>query len=118
MHCEAPVDEAPTQEEIDACRGIVEAMPPDLIEQFRQLIDQSKTAEEFTDRIMVGDCPKCGSSETGNCEKDPEIDDLLVGRCYECGQLFCTECLALLDAKKPHCDCLDDDASFDEDFDE
>ena len=42
--------------------------------------------------IMVGECPKCGSDQVGDCDADPEIDNILVGRCFECGQLWCVEC--------------------------
>ena len=37
--------------------------------------EQSETAEDFANRILVGDCPQCGSTETGNCENDPEIGE-------------------------------------------
>ena len=56
-------------------------------------------------------CPKCGSHDTGNCGNDPEINDLMVGRCYDCGQLFCTECGRLLEPQSASCDCWDDDGS-------
>jgi hypothetical protein len=116
--CEASMEGAPTEEEKDIVRGLLREMPPEVIEDLRAAMDGTNTAEEFADRIFVGDCPKCGSTRTGNCESDPEINDLLVGRCYECGQLFCTECEKLLTAAAPSCDCLDEeDDEFDE-FDE
>jgi methionyl-tRNA synthetase len=57
------------------------------LDELRAAFETSGTADEFADRILVGDCPKCGSQDTGNCEADPEIENLLVGRCYQCGQL-------------------------------
>ena len=78
--------EEPTAEEIEAARALLEQLPPELAAELQQAVFDSATAEEFVDRIFVGDCPKCQSSHTGNCENDPEIAELLVGRCYDCGQ--------------------------------
>jgi len=107
--CEAPVEEEPPAEAIEAVRELLNQMPPDLMTELQRAVAESETAEEFADRIFVGDCPKCGSDDTGNCENDPEINDLLVGRCYECGQLFCTECGKLLEPKAATCECLDEE---------
>ena len=103
--CEAAVEPEPTEEEKDVARELLEGMPPEAIDELRAMMEQSETAEEFADRIFIGDCPKCGSSETGNCENDPEIDCLLVGRCYQCGQLWCSECRQLLEQESPVCEC-------------
>ena len=103
--CEAPVEPEPTEEEMDAVRGILEQMPSEVVEELQAMAETSETAEEFADRILVGDCQKCGSLETGNCENDPQIRELLVGRCYQCGQLWCTECLRLLEPDSPSCEC-------------
>ncbi len=99
--CEAAVEAEPTEEEKDVVRELLKQMPPEAMDELRAAFDGSGTAEEFADRIFVGDCPKCGSTETGNCEADPEIEELLVGRCYQCGQLWCTECGRLLERDSP-----------------
>ena len=108
--CEAAVEDEPTEEEKAAVREILEQMPPDALEELRSALEDSDTAEDFTNRIFVGDCPKCGSEETGDCEADPEIGEILVGRCYRCGQLWCTECNRLLDREAPSCKCWEEDA--------
>jgi hypothetical protein len=108
-HCEADLTEAPSPEEEAAVMELLEEMPQDILAELGKAMSESATAEEFANFIMVGPCPKCGSEETGDCEADPEIEDLLVGRCYECGQLWCTECAKELTRKNPHCDCLDED---------
>ena len=64
---------------------------------------------------FVGACPKCEGTNTGDCENDPEIDELLVGRCYDCGQLWCTECLRLLEPQAAYCECWDEEESLEED---
>jgi hypothetical protein len=106
--CEAPVEPEPTAEELDAVRAALENLPPDLMAQFHKVISESATAEEFADRILVGDCPTCGSSQTGDCENDPDINAILIGRCYDCGQLFCTECGRLMKPNEIECECWDD----------
>ena len=107
--CEAAIESDPTPEELEAVRAALEQLPPEVMSELRQAVSESATAEEFADRILVGDCPKCGSADTGNCENDPEINELLVGRCYDCGQLFCTECGRLLEPQAATCDCWDED---------
>jgi hypothetical protein len=104
-YCEAVVESAPKKEEIDAVLEVLGQMPPEAMEEFRAAFEGSKTAEEFADRILVGDCPSCGGTDVGNCEADPEIEELLVGRCYQCGQLWCIECRRLLTRDEPTCKC-------------
>jgi hypothetical protein len=103
--CEAAVEDEPTEEEKDVVQDLLKQMPPEAMDELRAAFEGSETAEEFADRIFVGDCPKCGSEETGNCEADPEIEELLVGRCYQCGQLWCTDCGQLLERDSPSCEC-------------
>ena len=103
--CEAAVEPEPTEKEKNAVRELLEGMPPEAVDELRAMMEGSETAEEFADRIFIGDCPKCGSSETGNCENDPEIDCILVGRCYQCGQLWCSDCGRLLQQDSPVCEC-------------
>jgi hypothetical protein len=97
QHCEAAIESAPSKEEEEAVLELLAQMPSEALAELGAVLDESATADEFVDRIFVGDCPKCGSHDTGNCENDPEIEELLVGRCLQCGQLWCTECLRLLE---------------------
>jgi hypothetical protein len=108
-HCEADLSEAPSREEEAVVSELLQQMPPDVLAELGEAMRESSSAEEFANRIMVGSCPACASDQTGDCDADPEINDLLVGRCYECGQLWCTECDKLLTRNNPHCDCLDED---------
>ena len=107
--CEADVTDTPTPEEMAAALELLQGMPPEVLEEMRETFRASDTAEDFANRIMVGPCPRCQSDQTGHCEDDPEINDLLVGRCYECGQLWCTECEKLLEQKAPQCSCWDEE---------
>jgi hypothetical protein len=107
--CEAPAQAEPTAEEMQAVQEMLERMDPEAQAALRNVFHRSKTAEEFVNRIMVGECPKCGSEDTGCCEDDPEINEILVGRCYECGQLWCTECERLLEKDSFQCECWDED---------
>ena len=111
VHCEAVVMPEPTAEELEAARSILQQLPPDVAAELQQAILDSATANEFVNRIFVGDCPKCQSANTGDCENDPEISELLVGRCYDCGQLWCTECCRLLERRRVVCECWDEEES-------
>lgn len=85
--CEAAIEPDPTEEEKRLVGDLLERMPPGAMEELHAAFEQSETAEDFANRILVGECPQCGSTETGNCENDPEIGKMLVGRCFQCGQL-------------------------------
>ena len=91
-HCEAPVEQEPTAEEKAAVELALAGLSPDVIEELREAFEKSATGEEFVNRIMIGDCPACGSSATGDCENDPDIDDATIARCFECGQFWCPDC--------------------------
>ena len=91
-HCEVEVMAEPSPEEQAAVASAFEAMSPEIVNELRNALEVSSSGEDFVNRIMVGDCPKCGCSKTGDCEADPEIDDGCVGRCFECGQLWCLDC--------------------------
>jgi hypothetical protein len=110
-YCEATVMEEPSAEALQAAHALLDQLPTDIAAELQQAILDSGTAEEFSNRILVGNCPKCAGLNTGNCENDPDIDDLLVGRCYDCGQLWCTECSRLLAPQAAVCDCWEEDES-------
>lgn len=100
MHCEAAVEDAPTQEDAAMLMELLGEMDPSLMNEMRQMALECETGEDFVNRLMVGECPKCESDNTGNCENDPEIDDPCIGRCFDCSQLFCCDCEELFaDAK-------------------
>jgi len=113
--CEAPVEPEMSAEDLKLARAVLDNMPPDALAELMALAEDSESAEDFADRIFVGDCPECGSEDTGNCESDPEIGELLVGRCYQCGHLWCTECGKTMSLAAHQCPCWDEE--FDE-FDE
>jgi hypothetical protein len=92
-------------EEIEMTKQAIAMLDDEAREELLAAIDQSSTAEEFANRVLIGNCPKCGSSEVGNCETDPSIEDISVGRCYVCGQLWCTLCDRLFEKGETHCDC-------------
>ncbi|HXT58035.1 MAG TPA: hypothetical protein VN699_05340 [Pirellulales bacterium] len=91
-HCEAELTPGPAAAEEAAAAGALSAMGPDVANELLDAMNESATGEEFVNRIMVGDCPQCGSSNTGDSENDPEIEDPCVGRCFDCGLLWCLDC--------------------------
>ncbi len=108
-HCEADLAEAPSAEEEAAMMEVFEQLPPEILTELGEAMRESSSALEFANRIMVGACPSCGSDQTGDCEADSEINELLIGRCYECGHLWCTECGNRLTRTKLHCYCWDEE---------
>ena len=91
-HCEARVEVEPTGEETAAVRSALANMEPELIGELRDVFEKSADGEDFVNRVMIGDCPTCGSPKTSDCENDPDIDDVCVARCFACGQLWCPDC--------------------------
>ncbi len=108
-YCEKRLDEEPTEEQQQAVREMFAGMPADVRDELLGAMGPAGSAEEFANAIFVGDCPKCGSSDVGCCDEDPEIDNPLVGRCLSCGHYWCTECRRALDPKKPECPCWEEE---------
>ncbi len=101
--CEAPVEDPPTEEEMQAAAEVFESLGPEGQELLMRAFEGSATAEDFANRLMVGVCPSCDSDNAGDCGDDPEIEHPCIGRCFECGQLWCLDCGELL--KKDATDC-------------
>lgn len=105
-HCEAMMADRPTQAGAAAALECAQDLPPSIQEAMLDAYHRSKTAEEFVNMLMVGNCPKCESEHTGDCEEDPELEDPCLARCYDCGCYWCTECGRELDIRSPHCICF------------
>jgi hypothetical protein len=71
--CEAAVKDEPTEDEKAAIADVLSQMPPEDLDELRAALDGSETAEDFADRIFVGDCP--GEKR---CQ-EPFCDSLLIG---------------------------------------
>lgn len=112
-HCEADLSQAPSEAEMEFMASLLENMNPEDLAAIMEEMAGCETAEEFADRIFVGSCPKCESEKTANCENDPEIDNLIVGRCMECGHLWCTICGKPLEKPTSECPCWKEDSDND-----
>lgn len=99
-HCEAEVFEAPAEDELKLVQGLLSQMNAELLDELRDAFEKSESGEDFVNRIMIGDCPKCGSSATSDCENDPQIENACIARCTDCGQLWCADCGELFDKNK------------------
>ena len=109
QYCEAKMEEAPTEEDKKFVQAFLESIDEETHAALIEAARESSTAEEFVNRVMVGSCPSCDSADVDSCENDPEIDNLLVGRCYECGQLWCLECERPFDKGEISCPCVIED---------
>ena len=108
-YCEAPVEEPPSEEERAFILKMMAEMDPQTRQELKEAFDSSESAEELIKNIFVGSCPKCESSNTGDCDTDPEIENPLVGRCLDCGHHWCTECGRSLNLNKLECPCWDEE---------
>jgi hypothetical protein len=111
VHCEASVEKLSfSSDELKFAEELLRNMPDNVKQELRAVFESSSTADDFVNRIFVGDCPSCGSSSTSCCEDDPDIDNPLVGRCLDCSLLWCTECGSVIPIKGPYeCSCWDEE---------
>ena len=125
-HCDAAVSDEFTPEEEAAALELMANLGPEVMKEIGEAFSASDSCEEFVNRILIGDCPKCGSSKTSDCENDPKIQDPCVARCADCGQLWCPDCGELFkDGSYSEHDCpawegmdFDEDEDFDDDLSE
>ena len=108
-HCEADLTEAPSAEEVTAVMELLGQMPRDILAEPGDVVSERAGAEAFANGILVGPCPSCESTQAGDCDADPEINDPLVGRWHECGHLWCTDCGKALTRNNPHCSYCGED---------
>jgi hypothetical protein len=73
---------------------IWDSLPKDIQETLKRVVEESSSTseEQFIAEIMIGECAKCGSNQTKDCEKVEGIEDFSVGLCINCGYLWCSEC--------------------------
>ena len=70
------------------------ALPEDLQNELAKAVEESsaESPEEFLREIFIGQCPKCGSRDSRDCEEVPGIENITLALCNTCGYLWCTEC--------------------------
>jgi len=115
-HCEADILSPPAPQDMEMAHEFIQSMDPEMRAELFRVFQSSESGEEFINRIMVGECPECGSEETDSCEHDPDIDDVSIGRCFSCGNLWCTICDSPFDpdlSECPFCAESEDAAEFD-----
>ena len=94
-------------EALDKATKMAEQIAPGMLDTLQQLASQHDTAEDFANAILVGPCPECGSHKVGDCDNDPDYSNGFLGRCFGCGNVWCTECGYKL--KKGETKCRDED---------
>jgi hypothetical protein len=125
--CEADQTEVDDFDDLDPVMleetmAFMEKIAPGSLETIRELANQHGTAEDFVNALFVGPCSKCGSEKVDSCENDPDYNDPLLGRCFECGTVWCTECGYQLQKGEKECPSIEehlaeypDEPDFDED---
>jgi len=103
QYCEALTELAPSEEEMESVEEVLSMLDDESREAIEAALDGCESAEEFANRIMVGECPTCGSAEVGDCGDDPTIDNICLGRCFNCGQMWCLDCGELLEKEQTAC---------------
>ncbi len=106
-YCEADIVSLPNEHEMTAAREFLASMDPDLMSELHEMFESSENGEEFINRLMVGECPACDSDKTGNCEHDPDVDDITIGRCFDCGYMWCTICGTQYEPGQATCETCD-----------
>lgn len=100
---------------LEEASEMFESLPEEVQEFLKKSVEESATDEEFISKVMVGNCPNCGSDLTVDCENVRGIEDPTVGLCEECQHVWCLECMTPLDRDGPDCphweicdDCQED----------
>jgi hypothetical protein len=81
-------------DENDEILEIWASLPKDIREILSKAMEESSavTDEQFIAEIMIGQCSRCGSKNTKDCEEIEGIEDSTVGLCMNCGHLWCSQC--------------------------
>jgi hypothetical protein len=92
----------------------------------RANLKETLLCDDFVNRILVGDCPKCESNNVHDCESQTPImeksvmfetyrqygsncpvakklNDPGVGHCDDCNYLWCLDCGSELSVENPNC---------------
>jgi hypothetical protein len=87
-------EEEGRMEDKDSFWEVWNSLPKDVQEALQKAIEESSaiSEEQFIAEVMIGDCPKCGSTNTKDCDSVDGIEDFTVGLCMKCGYLWCSEC--------------------------
>ena len=93
-------------------KEMMDQLPPEALEQLRDLAGKAETEEDFVSFIMIGPCPKCGNELTKDgmsASGNEEDGDPTVGICPDCGHQWCAECgqPVAQDKPCPHWDAWD-----------
>ncbi len=92
-YCEKMQDrESVEPEALEEVLEAIDKAEPGLVDQLLAMAECCETAEDFANAIFSTGCPACGSKKSETCEDVLGIENIMVGRCIECGKIFCTDC--------------------------
>ena len=81
----------------------LESIAPGTLESLRELASKHDTTEDLVNAVFVGECPQCNSTKVGDCDDDPDYSNPFLGRCFNCGNVWCTECGYTLKKDEKQC---------------
>ncbi len=73
-------------------RDLLASLPQDVIDYVKMVAERSQSQEDFLRLIFVGDCPRCNSSNSVQCDNVTGIENPTLGLCVDCGFVWCLEC--------------------------
>jgi len=74
---------------LDECLKVWKSLPEEIQNSLKQAFEESQNLEQFISKEMIGECPKCGSENTIDCENIQGIEDNTICLCKDCGYLWC-----------------------------
>lgn len=103
-HCESKIDHDFPLKVEDLQKILLESgLTPEMLEEMGHEARKHNSAQEYANAIFVGTCPKCGSENVSDCDEMDGVEDVTVGRCFDCGLFWCTECGYQLKKGEKHC---------------
>ncbi len=73
-----------------------ELLPSEIQDSLRKAVEEKRGKPKAERGGVIRSCPRCGTTDTANCDRVAGIDDVTIGLCISCGYLWCLECDAAL----------------------
>jgi hypothetical protein len=85
-----------TKREVDNPETMWELLPPEIQGSLRKAFEEKRSKPKAERGGVIRSCPRCGTTNTTDCDRVMGIEDVTIGLCISCGYLWCLECDAAL----------------------